>query len=326
MPSLPWRTALFCLLAQRFQRSPADLRLDQIQRARHSSLPHVGPVGWLLGKAPRTVQIKQEFGPTRSGPVSIRWYVPPRRSTSTPLVVFFHGGGWVTGNVRSRDPICARIAWRANTLVASVGYRQAPEHPFPAAVHDSIDITEWLIRSAEDVGADPKRVALMGDSAGGNLAAVTAQHLRDRGVPLSAQVLIYPATDATLASASVAQFAHGPLLTRRMIDGYLACYAPSVPRTNPQLSPLHAADLSGLASALVITAGRDPLRDDGVRYADAMRQAGVRVLHRDYPRLPHGFLSVPGVIPHGKQPLVEIAAFLRKSWGTSLPPLVHDLK
>ena len=312
--TLPLRTRLACALFDRVtnRRPLRDLTLAELQASRRVSPPHRPPFGWLFGRVPAGVRMRDDVAETRAGERHVRFYESTAHPRPGPMVVYFHGGGWVRGSIAGYDAVCGEVAARTGALVVSVDYRLAPEHPFPAAVEDAYDATCWAVSRSEVLGVDPARVAVMGDSAGGNLAAVVAQLARAEGTPdLAAQVLVYPGTDATLSSPSMLENAHEPVLTRENVVDFLALYQPDGDRRDPRLSPLLADDLAGLPRALVQTAGHDPLRDDGRRYADALRAAGVPVRYTEYTDAPHGYLSFPGAVACGRQPVAEIAAELR---------------
>jgi len=231
------------------------------------------------------------------GPRSARLYSPPSAAPGDrPLVVFFHGGGWVVGDLDTHDQPCRLLCRYSDVHVLAVDYRLAPEHPYPAAVDDAVAAFGWAVAHAAELGADPARVAVAGDSAGGNLAAVVAQVTRDRGTPRPcAQLLLYPGTDSSHDRASKRLFAEGYFLTRDQMDWYWDTYSAGGSRTDPRLSPLCADDLAGLAPAVVATAAFDPLRDEGEAYAAALREAGVAVVLRRAPGLVHGFFSMTGI-------------------------------
>jgi acetyl esterase len=229
-----------------------------------------------------------------AGPIAARHYAA--RGSNRPLLVFFHGGGWVVGDLDTHDQPCRLLARYADVHVLSVDYRLAPENPFPAAVDDAVAAWAWALAHAAELGADPARIAVGGDSAGGNLAAVVAQHARDNAVtPPIAQLLLYPGTDASRDRPSKSLFSDGYFLTRKQMDWYVDTYAVDLPRTDPRLSPLCAENLEGLAPALVATAAFDPLRDEGEAYADALRAAGVPTVLRRAQGLVHGYFSMTGV-------------------------------
>jgi acetyl esterase len=242
---------------------------------------------------PVDVDVSNLSIPGPDGPIPARHYRPA--DGNAPLLVFYHGGGWVIGDLDTHDVLCRLICRDGGIHVLSVDYRRAPEHKAPAAVDDAYSAYEWALAHAAEFGADPARVAVGGDSAGGNLAAVVAQRTRHTDVRLPAlQLLIYPATDMTSDTRSKTLFATGYLLTKRDIDWFYAHYVDGgrLERTDPLVSPLLAGDLSGLPPALVLTGGFDPLRDEGDQYAEAMRAAGVTVDLREERTLVHGFASL----------------------------------
>lgn len=232
-----------------------------------------------------------------AGPLRARHYVPPSASPGPrPLLVFFHGGGWVVGDLDTHDQPCRLLCRYADVHVLAIDYRLAPEHPYPAAVDDAILAYSWALEQAAALGADASRVAVGGDSAGGNLAAVVAQHARDHGMQApTAQLLVYPAVDASVPYPSKDLFAEGYFLTKKQMDWYWDTYSAGGSRTEPRLSPRCASDLSGLAPAIVATAAFDPLRDEGEAYAAALREAGTRVVARRAAGLVHGYLSMTGI-------------------------------
>jgi acetyl esterase len=314
---LPLRTRLACAAFDRIsnRRPLRELTPAQIQASRGVEPPHWPPFDRIFGAVPREVRMRDDVAETRAGECHVRFYESTTHVRPGPLVVYFHGGGWVRGSIGGYDAVCGQVAARTGALVLSVGYRLAPEHPFPAAVEDAYDVTCWAVSRAEVLGVDAARVAVMGDSAGGNLAAVVAQVARAEGTPqLAAQVLVYPGTDATLASPSITENAAGPVLTREAIVDFLDLYHPFGDRRDPRLSPLFADDLSGLPRTLIQSAQYDPLRDDGRRYAQALRRAGVQVRYTEYADVPHGYLSMPGVVASRYQPISEIAAELREAF------------
>ena len=234
-----------------------------------------------------------------------------------PALVYFHGGGWVIGDLDSHDSICRHLANAARCAVFSVDYRLAPEHKFPAAVEDCFAATSWVATEAAALAIDRERIAVGGDSAGGNLAAVVSLLARDRGTPrLSYQLLLYPAAEASMAHPSIARFAEGFLLTRATMQWFYDCYLRSPADIEDwRASPLRAADLSGVVPALVLTAGFDPLCDEGEAYARRLQEHGVAVTYRHYPDQIHGFLSAGKIIRAAVSALDDIAAALRAAWG-----------
>lgn len=233
-----------------------------------------------------------------AGPLRARLYSPETLpgAAPRPLVVFFHGGGWVVGDIESHDQPCRLLSRYADVHVLSVDYRLAPEHVFPAAADDAVAAFGWAVAHAGELGSDPARVAVAGDSAGGNLAAVVAQATRDLGSAQPvAQLLLYPGADGSVSRPSKSLFADGFFLTRTQMDWYWDTYRGDAAPTHPRLSPLLAEDLSGLAPAVVTTAAFDPLRDEGAAYAEALRAAGTTVVHRRAHGLVHGYFSMAGI-------------------------------
>ncbi|MEK9662756.1 MAG: alpha/beta hydrolase, partial [Alphaproteobacteria bacterium] len=238
-----------------------------------------------------------------------------------PAVVYFHGGGWTIGCHDTVEPQCRYIANAAQALVVSVEYRLAPEHKFPAAIEDCQAAVRWVHAHAGDIGADPTRLAVAGDSAGGNLAAVTAQQLAKTGGPaLAAQALICPITSAVFDTPSYTENEHGPVLTKRMQErwreNYLADPDDDAQRRDPRVSPLLAADedLKGLPPATVITASHDPLRDEGIAYAERLVAAGVPVRRRNWEGHTHLFPSMGAVVDAAFEALDFAAAGLRQGF------------
>ncbi len=315
--SLPLRTRVFCRVIDGARSTRlADRSLAEIQRGRRMEPVHWFPFSLVFGSVPRGVRRRDDSAPTRAGQVPVRWYEPAGLRRPAPVVVFFHGGGWVQGSLRGYDAVCGQVAARLGALVVSVAYRLAPEHAFPAAAEDCVDVTAWVAERAAALGVDASRLAVMGDSAGGNLAAVVALAARDDAGPaIAAQVLVYPGLDGTMSSPSIDRHAQAPVLTRQKIADFIALYHPRGDRRDPVLSPLYAVDVAGLPPALVQTADHDPLLDDGLRYTARLREAGVTVRCTQYRDVPHGFLSFPGVAASGDRPLAEIVSWLREVLG-----------
>jgi acetyl esterase len=240
-------------------------------------------------------------------------YTPGGLARGSGLLVFFHGGGWVIGSRESHDNAARYFAQRAGVRVLSVEYRLAPENPFPAAADDAVAAFDYAYAKAHDLGADPDRIAIGGDSAGGNLAAVTAQVVSRRGGPAPAfQLLLYPAVDVTVRRRSRDLFGDGFFLTDKDMTWYLNHYAPAgVDRTDARLSPLLAEDFSGLPPAYIATAGFDPLRDEGELYADKLREAGVPVTLSRQSDLIHSYVNLFGVGMRFREAMAEAAGALR---------------
>lgn len=222
----------------------------------------------------------------------MRVYTPDGYEPQSPLLVYFHGGGFMSGSLDSHDSVCRMLADAAGVRVASVGYRLAPEHPYPAAVDDCLAAYLDVLGRAEEFGADPRRIAVGGDSAGGNLAAVVANAMRGSESAPAFQLLIYPVTDLSAERESYELFAKGFFLTRADIRDVTEKYTPDrTDRTDPRVSPLLEADLAGAPPAFVATAVADPLRDEGKLYAERLAAAGVSVTHQRFPLI-HGFVNM----------------------------------
>ncbi len=244
--------------------------------------------------AHRPVDVDSLTIPGPVAPIRARHYWPLDGAAASALLVFYHGGGFVLGDLDTHDDLCRLICRDAGIHVLSIDYRLAPEHKAPAAVDDAYAAYRWARDYAAELGAEAARVAVGGDSAGGNLAAVVSQRARDDGMPLPAlQLLIYPATHLGAETRSRTLFGDGYFLTKRDMDWFEALYldGSAIERSDPLASPLRAENLGGLPPALVVTAGFDPLRDEGTHYAEAMRAAGVTVDLREYGSMVHGFAS-----------------------------------
>jgi acetyl esterase len=246
--------------------------------------------------------------------IRARHYAPSEPGGPHPLLVYYHGGGFTYGDLETHDGVCRLLCRHAGAHVLAVDYRLAPEHPFPAAVEDARMAFGWACEHAAGLDADPSRVGVGGDSAGGNLAAVVAQlAARDGGPAPLLQLLIYPATDFTRRRRSRELFGEGFLLTNSEMDWFETNYLGSA-RTHaadPRASPLLAEDLSGLAPAFVVTAAFDPLRDEGEEYAAALRAAGTPVIVRRFPGFIHAFVAAAGVSRSARHAVIEIAGVTR---------------
>lgn len=250
----------------------------------------------------------------RAGPIPLRVYTP-RGEGPRPGLVWFHGGGWVNGDLDTHDGLCRELALASGATVVAVDYRLAPEHRFPAAVEDAVAATRWVSARAAELGIDPGRLSVGGDSAGGNLAAVASAIARDGGgPPLRWQLLVYPITDCDLDTRSYRDNATGYLLTRAAMEWFWEHYIPDpAARRHPHASPLRASALSGLPPAYVITAGYDPLRDEGESYARRLEEAGVRARVDRYDGMLHGFLRRTDQLDAAREALNRIAEEMRQA-------------
>ena len=251
--------------------------------------------------------------PGPAGEIPVRIYAP-EGAGPFPVLVFFHGGGWTIGTLNGYDGVCRALTNSAQCIVVSVDYRLAPEHKFPAAVEDAYAATEWVAQNAASFSGDPERIAVGGDSAGGNLSAVVSQMARDKGGPkLVYQLLIYPATDYFIpGTASMHENADGYFLTRDSIVWFWNHYSNSEEDAhNPMMAPIYAKDFHNLPPALVITAEYDPLRDEGEMYAAKLQEAGVPVTSTRYNGMIHGFFTMAGIMDQSKVAIAEAAAALR---------------
>jgi acetyl esterase len=262
----------------------------------------------MMDDPPAVASVEDRVIPGPAGDLPVRIYTPDA-SGPRPVIAYFHGGGFVFCSIETHDGTCRRLANATGAVVVSVEYRLAPECRFPAATDDCYAATVWAHDHASELGADPGRLVVAGDSAGGNLAAVVAQMARDLGAPpIEFQVLVYPVIDAACDTPSYTENAEGYFLEKQAMrwfwDQYLGANGDG---TDPLASPSRAADLSGLPPAIVITAEYDPLRDEGEAYADALQAAGVPVTVRRYDGMIHGFVSMPMLFPEADEVMVEIA-------------------
>jgi acetyl esterase len=233
-----------------------------------------------------------------------------------PALIYFHGGGWVLCNLDTHDGVCRALAKESGCVVVSVDYRLAPEHKFPAAVEDAYAATVWVAANAGRLGIDVDRIAVGGDSAGGNLATVVATRCRDAGGPaLAAQLLLYPVTDlSSFETESYRELPEGYFLTRTSMQWFSGHYLASPDQArHPEASPLLSSNLTALPPALIVTAEFDPLRDEGEAYAERLRAAGVTVTLTRYPGMIHGFVSMRGAVSGGRQAIQEAAGFLQST-------------
>lgn len=247
--------------------------------------------------------------------IRVRCYTPPDIAKKTAAIVYFHGGGHVIGDIDDYDSTARYIATRVGCRLVSVEYRCAPEHKFPVAAEDAIAAFRWVQQNAGRMGIKPDRIAVMGDSAGGNLSAVVALAARDRGFPPpKVQCLIYPVVDLRLKSPSITTFGEGFGLTRPLIEWFAAHYVRSdADRRNPLASPLLAKSHEDLAPAIITVAGFDPLYDEGLRYAEKLRAAGVPVTLLEHDDLTHAWVTMTGAVPPAREAMDETCAKVRKA-------------
>ena len=268
---------------------------------------------WLVQKKPAPVaRVKESFLPGPDGPVPVRIY-SPSQDMILPVIIYYHGGGWMMGSLDSHDNVCRSLSNKIGAIVISVDYRLAPENPFPAALNDAYAALLWVSQKAATLNADPSKIVVAGDSAGGNLAAAVSMMARDKKGPfIAAQVLIYPVTNiASMATQSYARFANGFFLTKSYMAQFRSMYLADVKdRDNVYASPLLSENLSGLAPAIVLTAEFDPLRDEGERYAEKLKQAGVPVSRIRFKGMIHGFVSMDRLFNDAGLAVDRIAVFL----------------
>jgi len=289
-----------------------EVMLDQLAQANGPTTREVGAVqarelyGTMALLNGDVVDVARVEDITIDGTIPARLYASSA-GEALPMVVWYHGGGWTIGDLESADRTSRRLAAGTGALVVSLEYRLAPENPFRAAVDDCLGAVLWVIANADSLGGDPSRVAVGGDSAGGNLAAVIAREARDEGLALRHQLLVYPVTDCTMSSSSYDANGEGYLLTRDTMTWFIENYVGQADHKDPRISPLYADDLRGVAPALIITAEFDPLRDEGEAYGDRLRDAGVDVEVRRFDGQTHSFFELTMITPAAATEAVELA-------------------
>src|SRR5262245_40321130 len=273
----------------------------------------------LTPEPPAVESVQLLLAPSASGPVPMRHYRPKDvpRGEQVPALLYFHGGGWVIGDLDTHDVVCRTLANAARCAVFSVEYRKAPESRFPAAVEDCFDALKFIAGKANELKVNAKQLAVGGDSAGGNLATVMALMARDAGGPtIALQVLIYPGCDQRMGHPSITGNGEGYLLTKKSMEYFRGHYLPNAKDwTDWRASPLLAKSLAKLPPAYVFTAGFDPLVDEGKEYAERMRKEGVQVEYRNYPDMVHGFITMGRVLDTANEALADCAKALKKAWG-----------
>lgn len=261
-------------------------------------------------------------GPVSDIPLRVYRATGTTQIDKLPVLIYYHGGGWLLGDLDSHDGVCRRFANAARCCVVSVDYRMAPEHKFPAAVDDCAAATQWTVAQADALGIDPARIAVGGDSAGGNLAAVMALLARDGALPpLTFQLLIYPATDMMMTTVSAQTITGGVPLTAKTMRWFIDHYMRGgADERDWRASPLRAADLSGTAPALVLTCACDPLCDEGIAYARRLEREGVRVTHLHFSDQIHGFMTMSRIIRAGDMAIDMMGAALKQALWSPGPP------
>lgn len=306
MPLDPQSKAILDLMAQMNVPDFSTLSPEEARKL-FNQMPRPQPPTPVAGVEDRAV-------PGPGGEIPVRIYTPDSAMPRAGLV-YFHGGGWVIGDLESHDEVCRRLAAGSGATVVATHYRLAPETRFPGAAEDCYAAARWVSENAAGLGIDPGRLAIGGDSAGGNLTAVVAQMARDRGDPsLRFQLLIYPVTDCDFETQSYVENADGYFLTRRAMRWFWDHYVPDpAERVHAYASPLRAKSLSGLPPALVITAEYDPLRDEGEAYAKALEKAGVAVQCSRYAGMLHGFVAFAGLVDQAQRAVDEAAGAMRRA-------------
>jgi acetyl esterase len=323
--AIPRRAAALWRVLSILDRVPlAELTHQQVRAASNlrKKLIRLPGARLVTGRADRGARIEQSVAQLADGTVlPVRIYRPRVTAEKpVPVVLNFHGGGWVSGDPRQSEWWCSSVAAQAGVVVVSVDYRLAPEHPFPVAAEDCYAATLWVTEHADELHVDATRLAVMGDSAGGNLSAVVTLMARDRGTPhIALQVLIYPSVELVDAFPSEDENEFAPILGKADLTAFSALYRGAADGTDPYGSPLRGKH-HDLPPALIQTAQHDPLRDHGTVYAAALRSAGVDVRLTNYVDAVHGYISVPGVVPAARQALAEALAALRDALYVAVSP------
>jgi acetyl esterase len=311
--------------------SPHPQVVAVLERAARSGLPlyyEVSPFvarriyrdtrGALAPKPPAVAEARLLLAPGPAGPIPLRAFRPQGTTADEvlPALVYFHGGGWVIGDLDTHDVVCRQFANGAGCAVLSVDYRLAPEYRFPGAVEDCVAATQWIAAQAKTLAIDPARIAVGGDSAGGNLATVVALAARESGGPaLCHQLLIYPATDQRMGFPSIVNNGEGYLLTKKAMEYFRGHYLPKESDwLDWRASPFLANSLAGLPPAYVLTAGFDPLVDEGRAYAERLAKEGVATEYQEYPDMVHGFLLFGGALDTANAAVDACCAVLKKAF------------
>lgn len=267
-------------------------------------------------KSITSINIKNIDIKTTFNQVPVRIYSPDNGS-KLPLIIYSHGGSWISGNIDDYDNICRKLSKYTNAIVISVNYRLAPEDPFPAGLNDVYNVLQWTSNNAESISGDPTRICVAGDSAGGNLSAAVSQMSRNEGGPkITSQVLIYPSTNIyELNTKSWEDFGMNLNLKKKDFEKFISLYVPKLEdRKSSYASPLLSQNLKGLPNTLIITAELDPLRDEGETYGQKLKESGVEVIYSRYTGVTHGFVSMDGITRKADKALKEISEYLQKQF------------
>ena len=289
------------------QKPTYQLSLPEIEKRNAAQLN--GPLAWIfLGPKLSLPRVVNHTLTGRHGPIAVRLYYP-RLEANLPLIVFFHGGGWVTGSLETHDRLCRRIAKGTGALIMAVDYRLAPWHKYPIPLEDCYDTVLWASSQAENLKADAKKLVVMGDSAGGNMAAAVCLMARDQSGPkIHRQVLLYPAVDGTLSYHSHQRYTTAPLLTQTAVHFFRDQYMKTLADTQEAyFSPLLAKNLAQLPPAFILTAEYDPLHDEAKAFAEKLTAAGGTVIYKDYPGMVHAFMHFPRFCSSAVEAFVAIA-------------------
>lgn len=308
----PQAQVLLDMMASKRPVQPSDLPLTEY-RALIEKLSRPRTV-------PEIAQVQDIQIPGTAAPLRIRIYNPePHASAPQPALIFIHGGGWCLNSVESHDSVCRALATQANVVVLSVDYRLAPEHQFPAGLEDCYAAAQWISKNARELNLDPKRLAMGGDSAGGNLTAAVLLLTHERqGAPISFQLLLYPAVHAAAKTQSREQFAQGFALDKTVSNWMWTNYVGDQNGNSPLISPWLAEDLSFMPPAFIVTASHDPLRDEAKLYADRLQKEGVKCAYKCYEGMLHGFLNHTYMLPLdvGEEAMHDCAKQLREALQT----------
>jgi acetyl esterase len=308
---MPLDPQVAAMRAERAKSATPPLYMMSVAQARAEDLRSIQEAG---GRPEPVADVLDQDIPGPGGPIPIRIY-RPSGERPLPVLVYFFGGGWTLGTIDTSDGVCRALTNAVGCVTITVGYRLAPEHKFPAAVDDCYAATEWIGAHAVELGVDPDRIAVGGDSAGGNLAAAVTLLARSRRLRLAHQLLVYPNTDYLSDTPSLRENNDPLLFNRNSSDWYWGHYLASpADGVDPLASPLRAPDHAGLPSATVITAEYDPLRDQAEEYAQRLRDAGVSVTLSRYSGMVHGFFTMSGVLDAARDAVAEAAACLRKAF------------